>query len=93
MRKQKVAEHPAGGIWTMLAAPSGNSILKHHCHRCGHTTLVPENVPQNEKKAFCCGKFVTPPEETWLNKLPRESTPRYSMPILPLQHFDRTATE
>src|SRR5580700_1332154 len=93
VRKKLKEEEPIGGSWVWLTAPNGNSILRHSCLRCGHSTLVPKNVPQNEKRAWCCGKFVTPPEETWLSKIEREKTPTYSMPILPIPHFDRAATE
>jgi hypothetical protein len=63
MKKKKV-EEPIGGRWVMLIAPNGNAILKHSCRLCGHTTLVPQNVEPHLKRAFCCGKFVTPPKET-----------------------------
>lgn len=87
MRKQKVSEPT--DRWTMLETPRGE-ILKHSCDRCHAVTLVPKGV---EAKVFHCGKWVQAPTPSWWNPLEREQAPRYTMPIIPLTHFDRTARE
>jgi hypothetical protein len=58
--------------WSIVEAKSGN-VFKHTCTKCKNTTLI--MCADQPVKAFCCGQWVTPPKETFWNKLPREQAP------------------
>jgi hypothetical protein len=87
MRKQKVSEPTEK--WTVLVAANGREVLKHTCTKCRNTVLIPSDV--QPKSAFCCGRILEAPQDGWLNRIEREQAPTYSMPILPMPHFDRSA--
>jgi hypothetical protein len=59
--------------WKILETPHGK-YYKHSCSSCKNTTLIPL-VPADGTEsviAFCCGRQVEAPKETWFNRLPRE---------------------